>query len=191
MADRTKKKQNAYQEPEDQQEPYQQDEGEAQTEGEDDPLAQLQSEVTEYKTKYMRAIADYRNFEQRMMKERAELADRCKRDVLTSFLPIIDNLSKAEMFISDPGLKMIKDQFMQTLEMNGVKEVALEGKPFDPHLAECIETVDGESNVIVEVVRNAYELNGAVIQHGQVKVGRSSQSEATEQSDEDELENAS
>lgn len=130
-------------------------------------------ELEEITSKYYRAVADYRNLEQRIMKERREIVDRCRQEVISSFLPVLDNLNKAEMFITDPGLKMIMDQFKQTLEMNGVRELDLIGKQFDPHAAECIEVVDGdEDGVITEVVRKAYELNGKVIQHGQVKVSQ-------------------
>ncbi len=143
-------------------------------------VEQLQAQVKEAEEKYLRAIADYHNFEQRTMKERAAIMDRCKRDVLLTFLPVLDNLAKAELFIDDPGLKMIRDQFMQTLQMHGVEEVPLLGETFDPHLAECIELVDGEPEKIVEVLRNAYRLNGNVIQHGQVRVGRSSETSSAE-----------
>lgn len=133
----------------------------------------LQLEVEEQKRNHLRAVADYRNLEQRMFKERAEISQKVKADVIASFFPVLDNLNKAEMFIKDPGLKMIMDQFKQVFEQNGVQEVELLGKEFDPHTAECIEVVDGDSeNTVVEVVRKAYSLNGKVIQHGQVKVSR-------------------
>lgn len=134
-----------------------------------------QHEYGDMKAKYLRAVADYRNLEHRIMKERKDVADRCRQEVISSFLPVLDNLNKAKMFIADPGLKMIMDQFMQTLELNGVREVPLKGKQFDPHAAECIEVVEGtedDDGVILEVVRNAYELNGKIIQHGQVKVSQ-------------------
>lgn len=133
------------------------------------------SENEEYKHLYLRAIADYRNLETRMFKERQEITKRCKADAVTSFLPVLENLDKAELFIKDPGLKMIKDQFMQTMEMLGVTELPLKGKPFDPHTAEAIEVVDGEKDdMVVEVVRKAYEMSGTLIQHGQVKVSKTS-----------------
>jgi molecular chaperone GrpE len=133
----------------------------------------LKQELEEQKRNHLRAVADYRNLEQRMFKERSEIAQKVKADVLSSFFPVLDNLNKAEMFIKDPGLKMIMDQFKQVFEQNGVQEVELLGKEFDPHTAECIEVVDGDAdNTVVEVVRKAYSLNGKVIQHGQVKVSK-------------------
>jgi molecular chaperone GrpE len=133
----------------------------------------LRNEAEEYKTKYLRAVADYRNLERRVMDERKELIPTIKANTVEAFFPIMDNLDKAEMFIKDPGLKMIKDQFVQTMQELGVREVELMGKPFDPHTAEAIEVVDGENDgIIVEVTRKAYKLGDRIIQHGQVKVSK-------------------
>lgn len=133
----------------------------------------LKEEVEQYKTKYLRAIADYQNFERRMMEQQKELRNIIKADVIQMFLPTLDTLHKAEMFIKDPGLKMVMDQFNQTFEQAGVKEMDLVGKEFDPHMAEVIDVVEGEEdNIITEVLRKGYTLNGNVIQHAQVKVSK-------------------
>lgn len=130
-------------------------------------------EAHEYRDKYLRAMADYRNLERRVQEERRELIPTIRRQVVEAFLPVLANLDTAEKFISDPGLKMIKDQFVQVLESLGVTELPLMGTEFDPQTAEAIEVVPGdEENKIVEVVRKAYVCNGKVIQHGQVKVSR-------------------
>ena len=133
----------------------------------------LKEEVEQYKTKYLRAIADYQNFERRMMEQQKELRNIIKADVIQMFLPTLDTLHKAEMFIKDPGLKMVMDQFNQTFEQAGVKEMDLVGKEFDPHTAEVIDIVEGDvDNIITEVLRKGYTLNGNVIQHAQVKVSK-------------------
>jgi molecular chaperone GrpE len=108
-----------------------------------------------------------------MMEQQKELRNIIKADVIQMFLPTLDTLHKAEMFIKDPGLKMVMDQFNQTFEQAGVKEMDLVGKEFDPHFAEVIDVVEGEEdNIITEVLRKGYTLNGNVIQHAQVKVSK-------------------
>jgi molecular chaperone GrpE len=140
---------------------------------EESEVETLRAEVEQYKTKYLRAIADYQNFERRMMEQQKELRNIIKADVIQMFLPTLDTLHKAEMFIKDPGLKMVMDQFNQTFEQAGVKEMDLVGKEFDPHFAEVIDVVEGEEdNIITEVLRKGYTLNGNVIQHAQVKVSK-------------------
>jgi molecular chaperone GrpE len=96
-----------------------------------------------------------------------------KADIIQMFLPTLDTLHKAELFIKDPGLKMVMDQFYQTFEQAGVKEIEIMGKEFDPHVAEVIDVVPGdEDNIVTEVLRKGYTLNGSVIQHAQVKVSK-------------------
>ncbi|MCX7996305.1 MAG: nucleotide exchange factor GrpE [Patescibacteria group bacterium] len=140
-----------------------------------DELASALEQGAEYKDKYLRAMADYQNLERRVQDERQELIPMIRRQIIKEFLPVLANLDTAEKFITDPGLKMIKDQFMQTLGNLGVTEIDVVGKPFDPHTAEAIEAVPGnEDGIVVEVLRKGYQINGKVIQHAQVKVSKKS-----------------
>lgn len=142
----------------------------------ENPAENLKKEAEEYKNRYLRALADYQNLEKRVRDERVELFTIAKANLITEFFPVIDMLQQAEIFIKDPGLKMVKDTFMQTMQELGVKEVELLGKQYDPHFAEVIDMVDGEKDdIIVEVLRNAYELNGKILRPGQVKVSKKGQ----------------
>ncbi len=141
----------------------------------DAEIEQLKLQVEEYKSQYLRAIADYSNLERRVSAEQDNQRERIKADIINKLLPFLDNLEKAELFIKDPGLQMIKDQFIQTLKQLGVEEVELEGKEYDPHTAEAIEVVEGDKdNVVVKVSRKAYKLKDRVIQHGLVSVSKKS-----------------
>ncbi len=138
-------------------------------------LEQVKKEAEEYKSQYLRAIADYQNLERRIAQEYDANRDRIKADVINKLLPFLDNLEKAELFIKDAGLKMIKDQFLQTLKQLGVEEVELEGKEYDPHTAEAIEVVEGDTdNIVVKVSRKAYKIKDRIIQHGLVSVSKKS-----------------
>lgn len=139
-------------------------------------LEEVKKEAEEYKNQYLRAIADYRNYERRVAEEQENQKLRIKADVINKLLPFLDNVEKAELFIKDAGLKMIKDQFIQTIKQLGVEELELEGKEFDPHVAEAIDVVEGEKdNIIVSVSRKAYKLGDRVIQHGLVTVSKKSE----------------
>lgn len=132
---------------------------------------QLKKLVEEYKNKYLRALADYHNLEKRVQEQNEELTRNVTRRLLLNMLPFLDNLEKAEVFLKDEGLKMIKDQFQKTLEKEGLKEMDLRDKEFDPHLAEAVEVVEGdEDNIVTEVVRKGYMLGDKVIRVAQVKV---------------------
>lgn len=139
----------------------------------DEMVEKLKSEVHDYKNKYLRALADYQNFQKRVEEERIELRKLAQISVLQRILPIMDNLDKAEVFIKDEGLRLVKDHFMQILQELGLKEVDVLHKEYDPHTAEAIEMVPGEKdNQVVEILRKGYELNGKVLRPAQVKVSK-------------------
>ncbi len=138
---------------------------------ENEEVRVLQAELEEAKGKYLRALADYHNLEKRIQVSGEEAAKQATRKMVLRLLPFLDNLEKAEVFISDQGLKMIKDQFEKTLEAEGIEELDVLGKEFDPEEAEAIDTVPGEEdNIVAEVVHRGYSLYGKVIRPAQVKV---------------------
>ena len=130
-------------------------------------------DLKEWKDKYLRALADYQNLEQRTRQERAMMREYTTKEIISHFLPIVDMIEQAEVFNSDPGLKMVSDSFKRTLKELGLQELDLQGKEFDPHTAEVAEVLEGEAeNCIVQVVQKGYMLNGQLIRHARVKVGK-------------------
>jgi molecular chaperone GrpE len=143
-------------------------------------IARLQEDLTKAKTDadeskkgYLRALADYQNLEKRVRDEKAEFSQVIQANMMSHLIPVLDNLYQAEIFIKDQGLKIVKDQLVNTLAEIGLKEIELMGKEYDPHTAEAIEVVDGEQdNIVVEVIKKGYMLGERVIRAGQVKVSR-------------------
>ena len=137
-------------------------------------LMQAKKEVEDFKNKYLRALADYKNLENRFYQERQRLQEQIKKECVIKFLHFLDGLDQAEVFNKDPGLKMIANNFKSTLSELGVKEIELLGHEYDPHFAEAVEVVNGKhDDMIVEVLQKAYEINGQVIRPGRVKVSKS------------------
>ncbi len=136
-------------------------------------LEEAQKQSEEFKGMYLRALADYKNLENRTRTEREQMRDVVKKQVIEQFFPVIDNLDQAEVFTKDPGLQMISKSFRQVLKNVGVTEIELLGTEYDPHKAEVVEVVEGDDdNIIVEVVQKGYMLNGTVIRPGLVKVSK-------------------
>jgi len=136
-------------------------------------IEQLKKAVQENNDKYLRALADYQNLEKRVAREKDELVKTANKNLVLKLLPFLDHLDKAQIFIKDKDLKLIKDYFLKLLVETGVKEVDVSGKIFDPYTAEAIEVVAGDQdNIIVEVVRKAYSYNGQIIRVAQVKVAK-------------------
>lgn len=131
------------------------------------------AETEDWKNKYLRALADYQNLENRIRDGREELITNANRNLILKLLPFLDHLEKAEIFIKDEGLKIARDNLLKTLKEAGVEELEVINKPFDPILSEAIEIVKGEKDdVIVEVLRKGYKLGNKILRAAQVKVSK-------------------
>lgn len=135
----------------------------------------IKKETEEYKNKYLRALADYQNYEKRVRDEKDLINQNAIILLVLKFLPLLDNLDKADIFIKDQGLKMVKDSFHKILKDLGIEEIDLIEKEYDPHLAEAIEIVKGDKdNIIQEVLRKGYKFGDRVLRVAQVKVTKKS-----------------
>jgi len=136
-------------------------------------IEKIKKERDEYKNSYLRALADYRNLEKRMIDERTELIKRADAALILKLLPFLDHLQKAEAFVKDDGLKIVKDDFVKILKELGLEEINVVGKEFDPHQAEAVDVIAGDKdNIIVEILRKGYMFEGKILRIAQVKVSR-------------------
>lgn len=141
--------------------------------GIDETLKKRDQEKEEYKQKYLRALADYQNLDRRAREDRETNIERGKVQAVVALLPILDSVEQAEVFVSDPGLKIVKEQFITALQKIGVTEIEVQGKQYDPLTAEVIEMVPSdEDGKVVEVVRKGYAMNNRIIRIAHVKVGK-------------------
>lgn len=134
---------------------------------------QLKKQLEDYKNRYLRSLADYQNLEKRVLEEKKEFQKTANKNLLLKMITVLDDIDKAEIFVKDNGLVMIKNRFYQILQEEGVKEIEVLGKKFNPHLAEAIEVVEGEKdNVVVEVIRKGYYYFDKILRPAQVKVSK-------------------
>ncbi len=133
----------------------------------------LKKQVEEFKNKYLRALADYQNLENRIKQEREWVVDNANRHLVLKLLPFLDNLEKAEVFIKDEGLKIAKDQLEKVLTELGLVEIEVLNKEYDPYTAEVIELVEGDKdNMVTEVIRRGYKMGEKILRVAQVKVSK-------------------
>lgn len=128
-------------------------------------------EIEAWKNKYLRSLADYQNLENRIEKQFEQYKIKASKNLLLKMLDVLDMFDKAEMFVKDEGLKMIKTSFEKALFSEGLKEIVVLNKKFDPNTAECVEVVTGKKeDVVIEVLRRGYMLNDDIIRVATVKV---------------------
>lgn len=139
-------------------------------------LEECKKNSEELKQKYLRALADYQNLEKRVREERVQIVQSANTHLILKLLPFLDSLDKAEIFVKDHGLKIVKDQFYKVLMDSGIEEIVVIGKEFDPYTAEVVDVVEGEKdNMVVEVLRKGYKFQDKILRIAQVKVTKKKQ----------------
>ena len=136
-------------------------------------IERLQHEILDYKAKFLRALADYQNLEKRVTEEKIKLIRTANKEFILKLLFFLDNLNRAELFVKDENLKMIKQSFEKLLENEGLKEIVVLGKSYDPYTSEVVDIVEGEKeNEVVEVLRKGYVFFDQLLRPAQVKVAK-------------------
>lgn len=128
--------------------------------------------VTDWKNKYLRALADYQNLEKRTREQVNEARAFASEVVLARLLSVVDTFRKAKEHLKDPGLDLAFKELDAVLVEQGVQKLEVVGLPFNPHEMECIEVVEGADNKVVEEVLPGYRFRGKVLRVAQVKVGK-------------------
>lgn len=145
----------------------------------------FKKEAAEFKDKYLRLLAEMENTRKRMQKERQELTQYAIEKLIEEFLSPIDHMENALKFTQDQsddvkhwalGFQMILNQFKDVLANNGVKSFESEGKPFDPHCHEAVETVDSEEmepGIVAKEFIRGYKMGDRTIRPARVQVTKS------------------
>jgi len=136
-------------------------------------LVKLQQECTQKDEAYKRVLADYQNLRRQTDFERVRLLQAAGAEVIESILPVYDHLEMALAHLKDPAIKMICDELKQALERQGLETITIaEGQEFDHESMEVVDTQPGEDNAVLAVAQAGYKLNGRVIRHAKVIVGK-------------------
>ncbi len=140
-------------------------------------VADLEVALTKEKDKYLRLFAEFDNFKKRNVKDRIELLKYANEEVISSMLPVIDDLERAREAKQLPdGVVLIYQKLVSTLEQRGLKPMESVGAEFDPELHDAISQVPAkdksQKNTVVEEIEKGYYLNDKVIRHARVVVGK-------------------
>ena len=156
---------------------------EAQNE-EKDPLEAAQEEIADLKDKYLRQIAEFDNYRKRTLKERAELILNGGEKVITSLLPVLDDMERAlesgrktdDPQILREGMELIYNKLEKVLEQNGVSKIDTTNADFDTDIHEAVAMVPGmgddKKGKVIDCLATGYKLNDKVSRHAKVAVGQ-------------------
>ena len=66
---------------------------------EKEEMARLEAEIAELKDKYLRQVAEFDNYRKRTLKEKTELILNGGEKIITSLLPVLDDMERAQQNI--------------------------------------------------------------------------------------------
>ncbi|MBD3288056.1 nucleotide exchange factor GrpE, partial [candidate division KSB1 bacterium] len=123
--------------------------------------------------------AEFENYKRRVRKEREELSDFVKRELIEKLLPVLDDFERMldnahkidEAQLS--GNKLIYTKLYSILRTEGLEPIESVGEEFDPewHEAVVIEKgEDGEDNTVIEEWQKGYLFKSKLLRPAKVKV---------------------
>lgn len=146
-------------------------------------IEELKQQIAELEDRNLRTVAEFDNFRKRSRKEREQLREEVIADVIKTFLPVLDNLDRANDSVNEDsceeaksvakGVEMVIAQAHDCLASLGVEEIETEGQDFDPRYHNAVQTVEDEeqpSNRIAEVILKGYKINENIVRHSIVVV---------------------
>lgn len=145
-------------------------------------LEEQKKKAAEYYDQLLRLKAEFDNFRKRSEREKVEARTWGKLDVLNPLLQIVDIFEQAldqaqhakDVNAIRQGLEFLHKNFASFLKSEGLEVIETIGLPFDPHVAEAVEQVDGEEDQagkVLSEVQKGYRFQGRVLRPGRVRVG--------------------
>lgn len=150
----------------------------------EEKLAAAEEENAKLKDHLLRQIAEFDNYRKRTLKEKAELILNGGEKTLSSLLPILDDLERAEKNIQEntnietlkEGLDLVFKKFRDTLEKQGLKAIETKNQDFNTDFHEAIAMIPvpegDQKGKVIDCVQTGYTLNDKVIRHAKVAVGQ-------------------
>ncbi len=136
----------------------------------------------------LRQKAEFDNFRRRTMKEKEQIREAVREDLLIKLLPVVDNFDRAleaSATASDAaslrqGVEMVAGQLYRILEADGLSRIEALNKLFNPEEHEALavdERSDIPENHVSTVMLPGYRFRDKVVRAAMVKVARAPQTE--------------
>ncbi len=141
--------------------------------------------LKETEDKLLRLQAEFMNYQNRREKELETLFKYEGESIIKEVLKVVDNFERAINMDDDDlsdevskflsGFKMIYTSLVNMLTDLEVTEIDVDGKEFDPTIAEAVlveEDKTKPANVVLEVLQKGYKYKDKVIRPAMVKVNK-------------------
>lgn len=130
-------------------------------------VAELQREIEYLKERYRRDLEEQRKY--------------CYERFAYDLLEVMDNFERALDYARKTediksivmGIEMVYSEMKKIFEKYGITEIQIEGKEFDPYVAEAVERVETTEvppNTVVRIIRKGYKIHEKVLRPARVAV---------------------
>jgi molecular chaperone GrpE len=140
--------------------------------------------LTEVLNAYRQLKTDNDGFRERITRNLERRFDQRRERLLLKFIEILDNLDRAleateQTYTGTPmieGIILVRTQLLSVLQEEGLERIPVLGLPYDPSVAEAVETrpvtEPEHDHVVVKELMRGYRLNGRVARASRVAVGQ-------------------
>jgi molecular chaperone GrpE len=146
-----------------------------------DELGLLRREIQELRDKNLRLVADQRNLQQRLTRDKEEALRYAESDFAKELLVVIDDLDRtqesvrsgADAKVLADGVRIIQEHFEKVLRSRGVERITAEGRPFDPGLHEALmqqPSADVPAGTVLKELAPGYRMHDRVLRPARVIV---------------------
>jgi len=146
-------------------------------EAQPDQLELLQQKYDEQSDRLLRLMAEYDNFRKRSQKEKDEMYQNALVASVSKFLPVLDNLERAEQYPRDSedfkeGLDLIFQELKETMTNMGLVPFGEVGEAFDVEKHHAVLHIEDEAlgeNVVSQVLQKGYKLGERIVRYAMVQ----------------------
>jgi molecular chaperone GrpE len=141
---------------------------------------QLLEEKKELFDHLVRKQAEVENIRKRVEREKEDFLQHATMGLIRALLPTLDALERGlkhrEAAVPEKyytGMELIHRELLEILKRAGLAPVESEGKIFDPHVHQAVETVETdkfEDHAVVEELQRGYKLKHRLLRPAIVKV---------------------
>ena len=136
----------------------------------DEELERLRKELAVANDRLVRHQADFENFRKRAHSQAADDVDRATGRLAEAFLPVLDAAEAA--YVNHPDeVGPLLNVMLTELKKHGLETLDLDGRPFDPEVAEAVahQPQGGGEVVVAEVLRSGYRWRGKTLRAAMVR----------------------
>ncbi|VVC03834.1 Protein GrpE [Candidatus Bilamarchaeum dharawalense] len=142
-------------------------------------LQERDKKIKELEEKIMRLQAEFENYKKRVIRENEMIKEKANADAMLKLLSIADEFDMAMMHIDsaspkefEHGVELIYAKLLDLLKKDGVEEMKSINEKFDPFKHDALRQAEGEDGKIVEVIQKGYYIDGKILRHAKVVVGK-------------------